>query len=127
MAKKASVPSDRVVDSVIPRLTDRVHQVMAQQGVPGVALGIIRDQNLVWSAGFGLADVASQRPMDAETMFGVASNTKTFTATAIMQLRDKGKLSLDDRVDRFVPEVRKVRARVGSLKDVTIRRLMTHR
>ncbi|MGO9449656.1 MAG: serine hydrolase domain-containing protein [Candidatus Binataceae bacterium] len=119
--------SDRVVDSVIPRLTDRVHQLMAQQGVPGVAIGIVRDQELAWSQGFGLADLASARPMDADTVFGVASITKTFTATAIVQLRDKGRLGLDDPVSKYIPEIKKVRPRFGRLKELTLRRLLTHR
>ncbi|MGO9605699.1 MAG: serine hydrolase domain-containing protein [Candidatus Binataceae bacterium] len=115
------------VDSVIPKLTDRVHQLMAQQGVPGVALGIVRDQELAWSQGFGHADMASTRPMDADTIFGVASITKTFTATAIVQLRDKGRLGLDDPVSKYIPEIKKVRPRFGSLRDLTLRRLLTHR
>jgi D-alanyl-D-alanine carboxypeptidase len=119
--------ADLLVEMVTPKLTDRVHQVMAQQGVPGVAISIVRGADLLWSGGFGYADLALSRPMDADTMFGVASITKTFTATAIMQLRDKERLSLDDLVTRYIPEVKKVRCRVGSLKDLTLRRLMTHR
>jgi D-alanyl-D-alanine carboxypeptidase len=119
--------SQALIDAVLPRLTDRIHQVMTQQGVPGVSMGIVRDQEMLWSGGFGYADLASSRAMDADTIFGVASITKTFTATAIMQLRDKEKLSLDDEVARYIPEVRKVRRHFGSLKDLTLRRLMTHR
>ena len=118
--------SEPLIASVLPRLTDRVHQLMAQQGVPGVALGIVRGQDLAWSGGFGYADLASGRPMDADTIFGVASITKTFTATAIMQLRDNGRLSLDDPVARYIPEIKKVRCRFGSPRDITLRRLMTH-
>jgi len=99
--------SERLLDVVMPRLTDRIHQVMAQQGVPGVALAVVRDQETIWSGGLGYADVASERPMDADAICGVASITKTFTATSIMQLRDKGKLSLDDPVIRYVPEVKR--------------------
>ena len=119
--------SQALIDSVLPKLTDRIHQVMAQQGVPGVSLGIVRDQELLWSGGFGYADLASSRAMDADTIFGVASITKTFTATAIMQLRDKEKLALDDQVTKYIPEVKKVRCRHGSIRDLTLRRLMTHR
>lgn len=119
--------SEQIVAAAMPKITERVHQQMTQQGVPGVALGIVHDQALLWSGGFGFADVASERPMDADAICGVASITKTFTATAIMQLRDKGQLSLDDPVTRYLPEVKKVRCRYGSLKDLTLRRLMTHR
>jgi CubicO group peptidase (beta-lactamase class C family) len=119
--------SERIIDAVLPKLTARIHQVMAQQGVPGVALGLVEDQQVLWSGGFGYADVASQRAMDADAICGVASITKTFTATAIMQVRDQGRLSLDDPVGRYIPEIRKVRPRFGTLKDLTLRRLMTHR
>src|ERR1700689_2049775 len=119
--------ADRLVDAVIPKLTDRVHQLMAQQGVPGVSMGIVRGADLLWSGGFGYADLATSRAMDADAIFGVASITKTFTATAIMQLRDKERLSLDDPVTRYIPEVKKVRGRIGSLKDLPLRGLMTHR
>ena len=118
--------SERMIDTVLPRLTARIHQVMAGQGVPGVALGLIEDQQVLWSGGFGFADVSSQRAMGADAICGVASITKTFTATAIMQLRDQGRLSLDDPVGRYIPEIRKVRRRFGTLKDLTLRRLMTH-
>ena len=115
------------MDAVMPKLTARIHQVMAQQGVPGVALGLINNQEVMWSGGFGYADVAAGRAMDADTICGAASITKTFTATAIMQLRDEGGLSLDDPVGRYIPEIRKVRCRFGTLRDLTLRRLMTHR
>jgi CubicO group peptidase (beta-lactamase class C family) len=119
--------SERIIDAVLPKLTARIHQVIAQQGVPGVALGLIEDQQMLWSGGFGYADVDSRRMMDADAICGVASITKTLTATAIMQLRDQGRLSLDDPVARYLPEIRKVRCRFGALKDLTLRRLMTHR
>src|SRR5215469_13141870 len=111
----------------MPKLTARIHQVMTQQGVPGVALGLIDDRQIPWSGGFGYSDVAARREMDPDTICGVASITKTFTATAIMQLRDQGRLSLDDPVGRYIPEIKKVRCRFGTLKDLTLRRLLTHR
>ena len=119
--------SERLIDAVLPKLTDRVHNVMTQQGVPGVAMGIIRGADLLWWGGFGVADLATGRAMDADTVCGVASITKTFTATAIMQLRDKERLSLDDQVTRYIPEAKKIKCRFGSLQDLTLRRLMTHR
>jgi D-alanyl-D-alanine carboxypeptidase len=119
--------ADRLIDAVLPKLTDRVHQLMTQQGVPGVSMGIVRGADLLWSGGFGYADLATSRAVDADAIFGVASITKTFTATAIMQLRDKERLSLDDPVARYIPEVKRVRSRIGSIKDLTLRRLMTHR
>src|SRR5258706_15639031 len=103
--------SDPSVEAVVPAISSRIRQVMAQQGVPGLAIGIVRDQATVWSGGFGYADVASERAMDENTCVGIASISKTFTATAIMQLRDLGKLRLDDPVGRHIAEFAAVKNR----------------
>jgi D-alanyl-D-alanine carboxypeptidase len=118
---------DRVIEAVAPRLETRVAQIVAQSGVPGVSVGVVRDQELAWSAGFGYADVAEKRRPDEHTIYRVGSITKTFTATAIMQLRDDGKLGLGDPVVRHIPEFAAVRNRFGPIEDVTLRRMLTHR
>jgi CubicO group peptidase (beta-lactamase class C family) len=64
--------------------------------------------------------------VDADTAYNWASITKTMTAIAILQLRDHGKLSLDDAVVRYVPELRQVHDEYGSVDDITIRHLLTH-
>ena len=68
----------------------------------------------------------TRRPVDEETIFHWASITKTFTGIAIMQLRDRGLLSLDDPVIKYVPELREVHNPYGDISQVTIRHLMTH-
>ena len=67
---------------------------------------------LVWSAGIGFADVAARRAATPKTLYRIASITKTFTATAIMQLRDEGKLALDDPAVAYLPELKKVTKRI---------------
>jgi CubicO group peptidase (beta-lactamase class C family) len=74
----------------------------------------------------GVARSATQRPIDAHTAYNWASITKTMTAIAIMQLRDRGLLSLDDPAVKYVPELRQVHDAYGSIDDVTIRHLLTH-
>lgn len=76
---------------------------VAYRGLPGIVVGVVSDQDLIWSAGYGYADVAARRPMTAATKFRMASHSKLFTATAIMQLRDQGKLRLDDPVVKYLP------------------------
>ncbi|MBM4436882.1 MAG: beta-lactamase family protein, partial [Actinobacteria bacterium] len=71
-------------------------------------------------------DLDRRTMLDRGTLFRVASITKTLTATAVVQLRDAGKLRLDDPLERFVPEFRAVRARGGPLSEVTLRRLLSH-
>ena len=76
---------------------------IAYRGLPGVAVGVVHDQQLVWSKGFGYADVAAKKPMTADTRFRIASNSKLFAAIAILQLREAGKLRLDDPVVKYLP------------------------
>lgn len=76
---------------------------IAYRGLPGVAVGVVHDQQLVWSKGYGFADVATKKPMTADTRFRIASNSKLFAAIAILQLREQGKLRLDDPVVKHLP------------------------
>jgi D-alanyl-D-alanine carboxypeptidase len=117
---------DPVVKSLIPELETIINRTLERERVPGAAIGIVRDQEMVWSRGFGYADLASDRPMDTDTLFRCGSITKTFTATAIVQLRDEGKLSIDDPIVRYIPEFGAVKARYGTPDQVTFRRLLTH-
>ena len=65
--------------------------------LPGMAAGIVYDKELIWAKGFGFADIERQKPATPKTIYRIASISKTFTATAIMQLRDRGLLQLDDQ------------------------------
>ena len=76
---------------------------IAYRGLPGIVVGVVADQQLVWAQGFGYADVAAKRPMTPATKFRMASHSKLFTATAIMQLREQGKVRLDDPVSKYLP------------------------
>lgn len=76
---------------------------IAYRGLPGVAVGVVHDQQLVWSQGYGFADIAAKKPMTADTRFRIASNSKLFAAIAILQLREQGKLRLDDPVVKHLP------------------------
>jgi D-alanyl-D-alanine carboxypeptidase len=98
---------------------------IAYRGLPGVVVGVVSDQALIWSAGYGYADVAARRPMTAETKFRMASHSKLFTATAIMQLRDQGKLRLDDPVVKYLPWFTP-RPLAADDPPITIEELVTH-
>lgn len=76
---------------------------IAYRGLPGIAVGVVKDQELVWSKGFGVANVREHVPMTPDTKFRMASHSKLFTAIAIMQLREQGKLRLDDPVSKYLP------------------------
>lgn len=109
-----------------PALRARVLGILGPRGVPGAAIGVVRDGELAAFDGLGVADLSSGATITPHTLFRVASITKTVTATAIMQLRDGGKLDLDDPLVRHLPEFGAVRARRGSVEQVTFRRLLAH-
>ena len=93
---------------------------------PGAAWGIVVDGELAHAGAFGVRDVAARAPVDADTVFRIASMTKSFTAMAILQLRDDGKLSLDDPAERYVPELKSLRYPTSDSPRITIRHLLTH-
>jgi CubicO group peptidase (beta-lactamase class C family) len=93
--------------------------------LPGASVAVVHGDDLAWSTGIGLCDAAARRTADDTTLYRVASVTKTFTGTAIMQLRDEGRLGLDDPVVAHVPEL-SAAVGVGPIESVTIRRLLSH-
>ncbi len=96
-----------------------------QRQIPGLSVAIVHDQKLLWSRGFGYADVAKTLLATPQTIYCVGSVTKTFIATMLMQLRDADKLSLDDPIVRYVPELR-VRSRFADTSPITLRQVVTH-
>ncbi len=81
----------------------RIEAAMAKLGVPGVAAAVVAREQLVWSGAFGESDVENDVPVRTDTMFRLASVSKPITATAVLQLADRGKLDLDAPVQRYVP------------------------
>ena len=98
---------------------------MAYRALPGIAVGVVSDQELVWAKGFGFADVDSRTPMTPDTKFRMASHSKLFTATAIMQLRDAGKVRLDDPVVKYLDWF-KIEPAEPDDPPITIEELLTH-
>jgi CubicO group peptidase (beta-lactamase class C family) len=91
----------------------------------GAAAGVVHGDELVWTAGAGFADVAAGRAAGPDVLYRIASITKTFTGTAIMRLRDAGKLGLDDPVINWIPEL-SGSGSPATIGTVTIRRLLSH-
>jgi CubicO group peptidase (beta-lactamase class C family) len=106
---------------------DRLFQEWARkQPVPGVAWGVVVDGELAHAGAFGVRDVATQAPVAVDTAFRIASMTKSFTALAILKLRDEGRLSLDDSAARYVPELHGLRYPTTDSPPITIRHLLSH-
>lgn len=97
-----------------------------EHGVVGGALAIIQNGETIYKTTHGVKNLESKAPVTDSTIFHWASITKTFTGIAIMQLRDRGLLSLDDPVTKYLPELRDVHNPYGSMDGITIRHLMTH-
>jgi D-alanyl-D-alanine carboxypeptidase len=114
------------VDDVASKLEAKAASFVKQNRLPGAAVGVVHGDDLVWSAGVGFADVAARRAPEPITLYRVASITKTFTGTAIMQLRDEGLLHLDDPAVAHLPELRGAASPFGAIETVTIRRMLSH-
>lgn len=93
--------------------------------VPGLAIVIVKDGKVVKLEGYGVKNINSKEPVDANTLFMIASNTKLFTGTALANLEFRGKLSLNDKITKFFPEYRLYDNLSTQL--VTVKDMLTHR
>lgn len=101
-------------------------QFMESRHLPGLVYGVVLDGNLIYSGGFGYANLEQQIPAHAKSLFRIASMSKSFTALAILQLRDAGKLNLDDPASKYLPEMKKLKYLTTDAPEITIRHLLTH-
>ena len=100
--------------ATVARVCEQVRQDL---NAPGLSVAVSINDILVWSSGFGEADVENDVPARGDTVYRIASLSKTFGATAVMQLVDSGRVNLDDRIEKYVPSVHQA---------VTIRQILTH-
>jgi CubicO group peptidase (beta-lactamase class C family) len=107
-------------------LTASFDSTMAQDHMVGGSIALVRDGKIVAHREFGLADRAAGTRVTVDTIFHWASNTKTLNAIGVMQLRDRGLLSLDQPITRYVPELRRVHNAYGSIDAITISMLLSH-
>lgn len=120
--------SDRVelLSRAFPAIDQQMRDFANRAHVPGLAYGIVIDGRVAHMGVVGLRDISANAAIDTNTVFRIASMTKSFTAAAILQLRDAGKFSLDDRADRYVPELRSLRLPTTDSRPITIHDLLTH-
>lgn len=107
-------------------IRDSMPEAARQIGAPGLAWGVIIDGELAASGAVGLRDIVRAQPATPKSIFRIASMSKSFTALAILALRDDGKLSLDDAVSRHIPEFAGVTLPTTDAPAITIRHLLTH-
>jgi CubicO group peptidase (beta-lactamase class C family) len=112
--------------TAFPEIDKLVAAFMERSHVPGAAWGVIIDGELAHIGVAGFREMPSKTPVTRDSVFRIASMTKSFTAMAIMKLRDEGKLTLDDPAERHVPQLRNLKYPTADSPKLTIRHLLSH-
>jgi CubicO group peptidase (beta-lactamase class C family) len=92
------------VEAVVADLEGYIPEYMRQENISGVAIALIRGEEVVWTEGFGVSNAFTRRPVTPDTLFEVASNSKVVTAYIALRLVDQGVLSLDEPLNAYLPE-----------------------
>ena len=114
------------LQSALPEVDQIFRRFAADQKIPGMVWGVVIDGRLAHVAATGVRDRATGGTVNAATVFRIASMTKSFTALAILKLRDEGKLSLDDPVSKWIPEFARMELPTRDTAPLTIRQLLSH-
>jgi CubicO group peptidase (beta-lactamase class C family) len=107
-------------DALSDKTDNYVKEVMAALHIPGLSLAVVRDGKVVKAQGHGLANVEFDARATPDTVYLLASMTKQFTATGIMMLVEDGKVGLDEKISRYLPDT------PDPWKEITVRHLLTH-
>jgi CubicO group peptidase (beta-lactamase class C family) len=119
-----TAPTASSNDSDISRKLDReIERLFQQSDTPGLAVGVVKDQELIYAKGFGVMNLKTGGEVTPRTLFHMASITKPFVATSIVQLLEHNKLALDDRIVEYLPYFEMKDERYDTL---TIRQFLTH-
>jgi CubicO group peptidase (beta-lactamase class C family) len=114
------------LQSAMPEI-DRLFRAYAiAHKIPGMIWGVVIDGQVAHLGSFGVRDRASQAPITPDTAFRIASMTKSFTALAVLKLRDAGRLSLDDPVSRWIPAFARMERPTRDTPPLTVRQLLGH-
>ena len=112
------------VYALIPEITKLYVDCAAEKHAPGVVWGIVLDGRLLHTGSVGFANLEKKIPANARSAFRIASMTKSFTALAILKLRDAGQLSLEDSVEKYLPELRALKPLTTDAQKITLRHLL---
>jgi CubicO group peptidase (beta-lactamase class C family) len=124
-SQSESIENDPEVKAALGYLETRLMRYVRDNDIPGLSVAVVYDQDLLWAKGFGYADLEKKIPADSKTIYRMASVTKPFTATMLMQLRDQGKLQLDDPLQKHLPEF-KIKCRYKDCPSITLRQISSH-
>lgn len=125
----ATLTQDPTFEERLATLAERIEEERINGHIPGIALAVVKDGEIVLAQGFGLADVEQGLPVKPETIFAIGSSTKAFTSTMLGMLQDDGKLNFDDPVTQYLPYFElPIDAPEGTDgSSVTLRDLLCHR
>ncbi len=101
-------------------------QSLRKHGIVGSSLYLVHNNQTIAKEFYGMANIEKKQAVEEGTIYHWASITKSFTGIAIMQLRDRGLLKLDDPIIKYVPELKAVHNPFGEMSEITIRHLMSH-
>ena len=121
-----NVPHNENIEAAFPLIDQLFKTYTVQFHLPGVVFGLIVDGKLIHTGNAGFSNLAEKIPVDNRSDFHIASMTKSFTAMAILKLRDEGKLRLDDPVYLYIPEMKGQKYPSTDAAEITIRNLLTH-
>jgi CubicO group peptidase (beta-lactamase class C family) len=119
----AAIHAQPAPDRYKQQLEPQLQQMVRDQNIPGLALGVIENGRLAYAGGFGVMKIGEPQPITSETLFHMASITKPFVATSVMQLWEQGKVDLDAPVTRYVPYFRLHDSRYSQ---ITVRQMLSH-
>ena len=103
----------------------RLEKALESYQVPGMAVAVVKNNEVIFASGFGVTDISTGQKVDENTLFGIASNTKAMTAAGLAVLVDEGKLKWNDRVQRYIPWFELYNPYVTS--ELNIVDILTHR
>src|SRR5207247_7063857 len=118
-------PAQTTQNNVPQGLDAFATRVLKEFEVPGLAVALVKDGKVLLAKGYGVRKLGESTPVDENTLFGIASNTKAFTAAALAMLVDQGKISWDDAVTKHLPAVQLYDPYVT--REMTVPDLLTHR
>lgn len=125
-AKKPDADPIAAINAAIPAIDRMFVDFQLDAHAPGLVYGVVADGRLVHVKAIGTQDLGQRRPVTADSLFRIASMTKSFTALSILKLRDEGKLSLDDLAETHVPEMRDWRYPTSDSPRIRVRHLLNH-
>jgi len=117
-ASSATEETNSLAPEFSKKIDDSATKMLSESGVPSASIAVVKDGKLAYTKAYGLADIASHRPATTSMIYSVGSISKQFTAASILLLAEEGKLSLDDPVGRWLPDLTQA-------NEVTIRQVLS--